>query len=79
MNYYPLKGQFSKQGFIKQEAATAWLLSVLVWMEDNFNGREGLLDSTDLNSLTVKKDLWNIAEMQTYNAVDAQGPEGNER
>lgn len=48
-------------------------------MEDNFNGREGLLDSTDLNSLTVKKDLRNIAEMQTYNAVDAQGPEGNER
>lgn len=48
-------------------------------MEDNFNGLEGLLDSTDLNTLTVKKDLLNIYEIQTYNAVDAQGPEGNER
>lgn len=79
MTYYCLKGQFCKQGFIKQEAATAWLLSVLVWMEDNFNGLEGLLDSADLNTLTVKKDLLNIYEIQTYNAVDAQGPEGNER
>lgn len=79
MNYYPLKGQFSKQGFVKQEAVTAWLLSGLIWMEDNFNGCEGLLDSTDLNTLTVNKDLLNIAEMQTYNAVDAQGLGGNER
>lgn len=64
---------------MKQEAATAWLLSVVIWMEDNFNGCEGLLGSTDLNILTVEKDLLNTAEMQTYNAVHAQQPEGNER
>lgn len=76
INYCNLKGQISKQGFIKLEA---WLLSVLIWVENNFNGCEGLLGSTDLNILTVKKDLLNIAEMQTCNAVHAQHPEGNER
>lgn len=52
---------------------------MLIWVENNFNGCEGLLGSTDLNILTVKKDLLNIAEMQTCNAVHAQHPEGNER
>jgi len=51
---------------------------VLVWVEDNVNGCEGLLDSTDLNTLTVKKDSLNTAEMQIYSAVDSQGPEGSE-
>jgi len=29
-------------------------------MEDNFNGHEGLLDSTDLNTFTAKKELLDI-------------------
>lgn len=47
-------------------------------MEDNFNGCEGLLDSPDLNTFTVKKEIAGYP-LQTYNAVDAQGPEVNER
>lgn len=52
---------------------------MLIWIKSNFSGCEGLLDSADLNTLTVKKNLLNIAEIQTYNAVDAQDPKENER
>lgn len=52
---------------------------MLIWIKSNFSGREGLLDFADLNTVTVKKNLLNVAEIQTYNAVDAQDPEENER
>lgn len=66
---YPLKGQFSEQSFIKEETKTALLLSMLIWMENNFNSHEHLLDSIDLNTFHIL----NIGADLPY--MDAQGPE----
>lgn len=45
---------------------------MLSWIKSNLSVCECLLDSADLNILTVKKHLLNIVEIQTYNATDAQ-------
>lgn len=45
---------------------------MLIWIKSNFSGCECLLDSADLNILTVKEHLLNVTEIQAYNAVDAQ-------
>lgn len=45
---------------------------MLIWIKNNFSGCECLLDSADLNILTVKEHLLNVTEIQACNAVDAQ-------